>query len=158
MSPHPTAKPSWGWLRVVVRKLHLVLFELDRTRNKVTAKAKAYWRGCATKVAERRINAHIYTWALRTLDGQMPSQKRMATAVSQGHSLACQRRASQIKINTKQGPCYCICKERKKGDGSYSPVVLCRGRRRAACVLFGVVVVRYARWGGGLRVWCLVFA
>ena len=41
-SPHPTAKPSWGWLRVVARKLRLVLFELDRTRNKVTAKAEAY--------------------------------------------------------------------------------------------------------------------
>ena len=46
-TPHPTAKPSWGWLRVVVRKLRLVLVELDRTRNKVTAKAKAYWRGCS---------------------------------------------------------------------------------------------------------------
>ena len=43
--PHPTAKPSSGWLRVVVRKLHLVLFELDRTGNKATAKAKAYWGG-----------------------------------------------------------------------------------------------------------------
>ena len=46
--PHPTAKPSWGWLRVVVRKLRLVLFDLDRTGNKVTAKAKACWRGCRT--------------------------------------------------------------------------------------------------------------
>ena len=42
-SPHPTAKPKLGWLRIVARKLRLVLFELDRTGNKVTAKAKAYW-------------------------------------------------------------------------------------------------------------------
>ena len=47
LPPHSTAKQSWGWLRVVVKKLRLVLSELDRTRNKITAKAKAYWRGCA---------------------------------------------------------------------------------------------------------------
>ena len=47
--------------------------------------------------------------------GQMPSQKRMTTAVSQGQSLACQRRASHIKINTEQGlfAIGCSKKERK---------------------------------------------
>ena len=44
--PHPTAKPSWGWLRVGVRKLRLVLFELHRTGNKVTAKAACGVWGC----------------------------------------------------------------------------------------------------------------
>ena len=63
----------------------------------------------------------VLTRTLRTLDGQnMPSQKRMTTAVSQGQSLACQRRASQIKINTEQGLCYFMFKERKKGDESHS--------------------------------------
>ena len=39
-------KPSRGWLRVVVRKPHLVLAEIRATWNKVTAKARAYYRGC----------------------------------------------------------------------------------------------------------------
>ena len=45
-SPHRATKPSQGWLRVVVRKLRLVLFELDRAGTKVTARARAYCRGC----------------------------------------------------------------------------------------------------------------
>ena len=36
-SSHPTAKPSWGWLRVGVRKPRLVLAEIRATWNKVTA-------------------------------------------------------------------------------------------------------------------------
>ena len=45
-SPHRATKPSRGWLRVVVRELRLVLVELDRAGNKVTARARAYCRGC----------------------------------------------------------------------------------------------------------------
>ena len=46
-TPPPTTKPSRGWLRVVVRKPRLVLAEIRATWNKVTAKARAYCRGCA---------------------------------------------------------------------------------------------------------------
>ena len=43
--PHTTTKPGRGWLRIVVRKLRfLVLFELDRTGNNVTAKPPCDWR------------------------------------------------------------------------------------------------------------------
>ena len=42
----PATKPSRGWLWVVVRKPRLVLVEIVATRNKVTAKARAYWRRC----------------------------------------------------------------------------------------------------------------
>ena len=42
----PPTKPSRGWLRVVVRKPRLVLFEYRATRNKVTAKPRSYCRGC----------------------------------------------------------------------------------------------------------------
>ena len=45
-SPHPTAKPSWGWLRVGVRKPRLVLVGIIATCNKVTAKARAGVLGC----------------------------------------------------------------------------------------------------------------
>ena len=48
-SPHRATKPSRGWLRVVVRKLRLVLVELDRAGNKVTARARAYCRGCCCR-------------------------------------------------------------------------------------------------------------
>ena len=51
-SPHPTAKPIWGWFRVVVRKLRLVLVELDRTGNKVTAKAKGLLAGVWLAISE----------------------------------------------------------------------------------------------------------
>ena len=44
--PHPTAKPSWGWLRVGVRKPRLVLAEFSATWNKGTATPRPYWRGC----------------------------------------------------------------------------------------------------------------
>ena len=42
----PSTKPNRGWLRVVVRKPRLVLGGIRATWNKVTAKARAYWRGC----------------------------------------------------------------------------------------------------------------
>ena len=66
----------------------------------------AAWRVLVAVVSSRRrferkrakcawpVARPVLTRALRTLDGQMPSQKRMTTAVSQGQSLACQRRAS----------------------------------------------------------------
>lgn len=96
----------------------------------------AAWRVLVAVVSSRRrferkrakcawpVARPVLTRALgpSTLDGQMPSQKRMTTAVSQGQSLACQRRASHIKINTEQGVCYCMFKERKKGD---EPFVSC---------------------------------
>ena len=44
-SPHRATKPSRVWLRVIIRKLPLVLFALDRAANEVTAKARACWRG-----------------------------------------------------------------------------------------------------------------
>ena len=44
--PSATAKPSWGWLRVGVRKPRLVLAEFSATWNKVTATPRSYWRGC----------------------------------------------------------------------------------------------------------------
>ena len=46
-SPHPPTKPSRGWLRVVVRKSRSVWLAFMATRNYVTAKARAYWRGCS---------------------------------------------------------------------------------------------------------------
>ena len=45
-SPHPTTKPSWGWLRVGVRKPRLVFAEIRATWNKVTATPRSYCRGC----------------------------------------------------------------------------------------------------------------
>ena len=45
-SPHRATKASRGWLRVVIRKPRLVLSELHRAGNKVTARARAYCRGC----------------------------------------------------------------------------------------------------------------
>ena len=45
-SPHPTAKPSWGWLRIGVRKPRLFLAEFMATWNKVTAPPRSYCRGC----------------------------------------------------------------------------------------------------------------
>ena len=42
-SPNSTAKPSWGWLRVGVRKPRLVLAEFSATWNKVTATPRSYW-------------------------------------------------------------------------------------------------------------------
>ena len=51
-----TKPPSRGWwLRVVVvRKLCLVLFELDYTYNSGTAKPKSYFRGSQTSEEEAR--------------------------------------------------------------------------------------------------------
>ena len=60
----------------------------------------AAWRVLVAVVSSRRrferkrakcawpVARPVLTRALRTLDGQMPSQKRMTTAVSQGRSLA----------------------------------------------------------------------
>ena len=42
----PPTKPSRGWLWVVVRKPRLGFAEIRATWNKVTAKARTYWRGC----------------------------------------------------------------------------------------------------------------
>ena len=54
----PDTKPSWGRLCVVVRKPRLVSAEIRVTwNNKVTAKARAYWRGCTA--AERRARAWL---------------------------------------------------------------------------------------------------
>ena len=50
--PNPTAKPSWGWLRVGVRKPRLVLAGTNAARNEVTTKARAYWRGCPLVLVE----------------------------------------------------------------------------------------------------------
>ena len=49
---YPSTKPSRGWLRVVVRKPRVVLFEYRATRNKVTAKpTRSYCcRGCRRSV------------------------------------------------------------------------------------------------------------
>ena len=44
--PHPTAKPSWGWLRIGVRKPRLVFGGIRATWNQVTATPRSYWRGC----------------------------------------------------------------------------------------------------------------
>ena len=54
----PPTKPSRGWLWVVVRKPRLVSAEIMATWNKVTAKARAYWRGCVLSQprASRRRN------------------------------------------------------------------------------------------------------
>ena len=38
--PHPTTKPSQGWLRDGDRKALFVLFNADITRNKVTVKER----------------------------------------------------------------------------------------------------------------------
>ena len=56
MPPHPTAKPSWGWLRVGVRKPRLVFAEIRATWKKVTATPRSYWRGCPA--AARRSARH----------------------------------------------------------------------------------------------------
>ena len=63
-SPHRATKPSRDWLRVVVRKLHLVLFELDRAGNKVTARASAYVRGCAHWPLARGPRVLMIGWPL----------------------------------------------------------------------------------------------
>ena len=60
-SPNPTTKPSRGWVRVVVRKPRLVLSELHRAGNKVTARARAYWRGCKTRQNENDENFQTMT-------------------------------------------------------------------------------------------------
>ena len=44
--PHPTAKASWGWLRVGVGMPRLVLLEFRATRNNVMATPRSYCRGC----------------------------------------------------------------------------------------------------------------
>ena len=46
-SPYPTAKPSWGWLRVGIRKPRLVLVGIRATCDEVTAKARAGVLGCS---------------------------------------------------------------------------------------------------------------
>ena len=96
----------------------------------------AAWRVLVAVVSSRRrferkrakcawpVTQPVLTRALMTLDGHMPSQKRMTTAVLQGQSLACQRRASHMKINTELGPCYCMFKGRNKGGESYSLMMM----------------------------------
>ena len=49
--PHPTTKPSRGWLRVGDRKPRFVLFNADITRNKVTAKERTGVLGCVFPLA-----------------------------------------------------------------------------------------------------------
>ena len=51
----PPTKPSRGWLRVVVRKPRLVLFEYRATRNKVTATPRSYWWGCVDRSSPARL-------------------------------------------------------------------------------------------------------
>jgi len=44
--PHPTAKPSWGWLRVGGSKPPLKMPELVTSRKKAIPGFMAYRRGC----------------------------------------------------------------------------------------------------------------
>jgi hypothetical protein len=64
--PYPTAKPSWGWLRVGVRKPRLVLAGTNAARNEVTTKARAYWRGCAGSLsrvsAKKKVGYFFAFW------------------------------------------------------------------------------------------------
>ena len=62
----PPTKPSRGWLRVVVRKPRLVLFEYRATRNKVTATPRSYVRGCYNGITgglAHEINARMPVYA-----------------------------------------------------------------------------------------------
>ena len=58
----PSTKPSRGWLRVVVRKPRLVLFEYRATRNKVTAKQRSYCRGCPNTQPRATIFLPGFRW------------------------------------------------------------------------------------------------
>ena len=62
--PHPTAKPSWSWLRVGVRKPRLVLTEIRATWNKVTATPRSYWRGCLSIELSSPLNSNSRVYAV----------------------------------------------------------------------------------------------
>ena len=49
--PHPTAKPSWGWLRVGGSKPPLKMPELVTSRKKAIPGFMAYHRGCSSPSA-----------------------------------------------------------------------------------------------------------
>ena len=63
--PHPTTKPSRGWLRVGDRKPRFVLFNADITRSKVTAKERTGVLGCASAQGKTLCPQPLLTRQLR---------------------------------------------------------------------------------------------
>ena len=98
-SPHRATKPSRGWLRVVVRKLRLVLFELDRAGNKVTARARAYCRGCMYAASRHQERTRTRRTKAQRDSAPLRTAKHSAGLVKQPEKLllgATQARRSRI--------------------------------------------------------------